>query len=435
MTLVNVFIQDTIVAIATYLAPSSIAIIRLSGADAVSLAKSICLHQHHWISHKAIYTYIQDGQQQLIDEVLVLPMLAPHSYTRQHVVEIHCHGSVVIAKTILQLLLNKGARLAQPGEFTLRAFMNGRLSLTQAESVLDLIHAPSLSMAKKALANLKGSLSTQLHHIRSQLIHLLAQMEVQLDFEYEESPSIQPTLLQLLDQIDQLLNTPSQWYRYGIRVALIGLPNVGKSTLFNALAEEERSIVTSIAGTTTDVIEVSIQWKQACFRLFDTAGLKSASSEIETKAIAKTQQMANHCDLILWVTDVNQPLQIPNHLKQPIIIVLNKIDLVEQTQPPQTSLPMVMVSALHGSNLTHLKNMIYEHTIKQQPDGIYINERQTQLLQQAKQQLIMLQQAMQEGYPLEILSWHLKNAIRALDENEVNQSTLNAIFSQFCIGK
>nr|AIA61096.1 tRNA modification GTPase [Cyanidiaceae sp. MX-AZ01] len=432
MTLANVFIQDTIVAIATYLAPSSVAIIRLSGTDAVPIAKSICIQQNQWRSHYVLHTYIHDEQQQLVDEVLIIPMLAPRSYTRQDIVEIHCHGGVIITQTILQLLLNKGARLAQPGEFTLRAFLNGRLSLTQAESVLDLIYAPSLSMAKKALANLNGTVSKQIHHLRGQLIQLLAQLEVQLDFEHDDAFPIQTPLTQLITFIDQLLQTPSQWYRYGIRVAILGDANVGKSTLFNALVEEERSIVTSIPGTTVDVIETSIQWKQTCFRFFDTAGFKTVCSEIESKALAKTQQIANNCDLILWVTD--SEISIPNSLTKPIILVFNKIDRLNPTLP-SLPIPMVSVSALYGWNLPQLKQMIYEHTIQRQPDGIYLNERQTQLLKQTKQHLLNLLEAMQKGYPLEILSWHLKNAIQTLDENDVNQSTLNAIFSQFCIGK
>nr|NP_848953.1 tRNA modification GTPase [Cyanidioschyzon merolae strain 10D]Q85FG3.1 RecName: Full=Probable tRNA modification GTPase MnmE [Cyanidioschyzon merolae strain 10D]BAC76115.1 tRNA modification GTPase [Cyanidioschyzon merolae strain 10D] len=446
MTLANVFIQDTIVAIATYLAPSSVAIIRLSGNEAIRLAKSICVKKNHWHSHRIIHTYVQDDQNQLIDEVLVLPMLAPRSYTRQDVVEIHAHGGVVVAQTILQLLINRGARLAKPGEFTLRAFINGRLTLTQAESVLELIHAPSVAMAKKALSNLRGALSTQLHQVRSELIQLLAQIEAHLDFDLDNTfvfNSFINSLTNIINQIQNLLNTPSKFYRYGIQVALLGPANAGKSTLFNALIGEERSIVTPIAGTTTDVVEATLQWQQICFRFFDTAGLKEASSEIETKAMAKAQQIAKQCDLILWIIDATSPnLPIPPYLlnSKPLLVVYNKIDVdssdVLDHVLDHTSYPTVKVSALYATNLSQLKQLIWQQATQLfQLDGIYINERQSQLLQQAKQHLCNLQSALDEGYPLEIISWHLKNAIQCLDENDVNASTLNAIFSQFCIGK
>jgi len=338
--------SDTIAAIATAIVPEqgSVGVVRVSGPAAMAIAQTLfqAPGNQSWESHHILYGSIchpQTGQQ--MDEALLLLMEAPRSYTREDVVEFQCHGGIIAVQQVLQLCLEQGARLAQPGEFTLRAFLNGRLDLTQAESVVDLVGARSPQAAQTALAGLRGKLAQPIRQLRANCLDLLAEIEARIDFADDLPPldeaDVQTQLEQVLNEVKQILATADrgELLRTGIRVAIVGQPNVGKSSLLNAWSRSERAIVTDLPGTTRDVVESHLVVGGMPVQVLDTAGIRATTEQVEQIGVERTKAAAAAADLVLLTLDAQigwtrQDQEIYNSVcHKPLIVVLNKIDLIK----------------------------------------------------------------------------------------------------------
>lgn len=456
----------TIAAIATAIVPEqgSIGIVRLSGPEAVTIAQGIFRggRGQAWSSHQVLYGHVVDpNSQTVIDEVLLLPMLAPRSYTKEDVIELHCHGGLMPVQQILQLCLAQGAKLAQPGEFTLRAVLNGRLELTQAESIADLVGAKSPQAAQMALAGLQGKLAQPIRAMRSTCLNLLAEIEARLDFADDLPPLaetvIQGQLVQILQELGVILSTANrgELLRAGLKVAIVGRPNVGKSSLLNAWSRTDRAIVTDLPGTTRDVVESSLVVGGIPIQVLDTAGMRETEDQVEKIGVERSRQAASQADLVLFVmdaqagwTDADQAIYEP--LKsRPLLLVINKIDLALANFPtpdlaaiiPQFK-TYVTTTAAQGTGIEALEEAILAQISQGQITAanldIAINQRQAAALTQAWQSLKQVQQAMAEQLPLDFWTIDLRAAITALGEvtgEELTESMLERIFSQFCIGK
>ncbi len=451
--------QDTIAAIATAIVPQqgSVGIVRLSGGEAVSIARALfrAAGRQAWESHRILYGNVRHpATQQTIDEALLLLMLAPRSYTREDVVEFHCHGGIMAVQQVLQLCLEQGARLAQPGEFTLRAFLNGRLDLTQAESVADLVGAESPQAAQTALAGLQGKLAYPIRQLRSTCLDILAEVEARIDFEEDLPPlneaEIQQQLTQVSAQVNQILLTADrgELLRTGLKVAIVGRPNVGKSSLLNAWSRSDRAIVTPLPGTTRDVVESRLVVGGIPVQVLDTAGIRDATDQVEQIGVERSRQAAQSADLVLltidaasgWTDADQQIYQQVSH--RPIILVLNKIDLV-QSQPALPDItPIVQTAAAQHQGIAALEQAILA---KVQIDSLQaanldwaINQRQAAALTRAQTALQQVQETITHQLPLDFWTIDLRAAIQALGEitgEEVTESVLDRIFSRFCIGK
>ncbi|WP_172636075.1 tRNA uridine-5-carboxymethylaminomethyl(34) synthesis GTPase MnmE [Synechococcus sp. PCC 6312] len=451
----------TIAAIATAIVPEqgSIGIVRLSGPEAVAIAQQIFRggRDRAWSSHRILYGHVVDpASATLVDEVLLLVMLAPRSYTKEDVIEFHCHGGLIPVQQVLQLCLAQGAKLAQPGEFTLRAVLNGRLDVIQAESVADLVGAKSPQTAQMALAGLQGKLAQPIRAIRSACLDMLAEIEARLDFADDLPPlgetALQTQLAHLLQQLGEILSTANrgELLRTGLKIAIVGRPNVGKSSLLNAWSRTDRAIVTNLPGTTRDVVESSLVVGGIPIQVLDTAGMRDTEDQVEKIGVERSRQAASHADLVLLVIDaqtgwtqadqvIYEPLK-----SRPLLLVVNKIDLAT---PDLTAIleqfPChVKTAAAQGTGITELEQAILEQVHQGQVTAanldIAINQRQAATLTQAWQSLNQVQQAIAEQLPLDFWTIDLRAAITALGQvtgEELTESMLERIFSQFCIGK
>ena len=456
------FQRETIAAIATAIVPQqgSVGIVRLSGAEALSVAKRL-FHApgtQVWESHRILYGYVKKPQtQEVIDEALLMLMYAPRSYTKEDVVEFHCHGGIMAVQQVLQLCLQQGARLAQPGEFTLRAFLNGRLDLTQAEGIADLVGAQSPQAAQSALMGVRGKLAAEIRTLRSQCLDVLAEVEARVDFADDLPPidedGVRTQLQQILNEITKILSTARQGelLRSGIKVAIVGQPNVGKSSLLNAWSKSDRAIVTNLPGTTRDVVESQLIVGGIPVQVLDTAGIRESSDEVEKIGIARSQSAAQSADLILLTIDATQGWQsaeqtLYEQIKdKPHIIVINKTDLL--TTPPP-SLPhaersrSVHTAAAQNLGIEDLEiailNTIEADNLTAANTDIAINQRQSAALLRAQSALTEVQTTIQNELPLDFWTIDLRSAIHALSEvtgEEMTESMLDEIFSRFCIGK
>ena len=456
------FQRETIAAIATAIVPQqgSVGIVRLSGAEALSVAKRL-FHApgtQVWESHRILYGYVKKPQtQEVIDEALLMLMYAPRSYTKEDVVEFHCHGGIMAVQQVLQLCLQQGARLAQPGEFTLRAFLNGRLDLTQAEGIADLVGAQSPQAAQSALMGVRGKLASEIRTLRSQCLDVLAEVEARVDFADDLPPidedGVRTQLQQILNEITKILSTARQGelLRSGIKVAIVGQPNVGKSSLLNAWSKSDRAIVTNLPGTTRDVVESQLIVGGIPVQVLDTAGIRESSDEVEKIGIARSQSAAQSADLILLTIDATQGWQsaeqtLYEQIKdKPHIIVINKTDLL--TTPPP-SLPhaersrSVHTAAAQNLGIEDLEvailNTIEADNLTAANTDIAINQRQSAALLRAQSALTEVQTTIQNELPLDFWTIDLRSAIHALGEvtgEEMTESMLDEIFSRFCIGK
>ncbi|APB32325.1 tRNA modification GTPase TrmE [Gloeomargarita lithophora Alchichica-D10] len=450
---------DTIAAIATAVAPEqgSIAIVRLSGGDSVKIAHTI-FHapgKQIWESHRILYGYIQNATGQTIDEALLLLMLAPRSYTREDVVEFHCHGGMMTVQKVLNLCIQNGARLARPGEFTLRAVLNGRLDLTQAEAIADLIGAKSSASADNALAGLQGKLSQYIQKLRHQCLDLLAELEARIDFDEDLVPlnydHIQKQIFLLLEQVHQLLATAErgELLRRGIKVAIVGRPNVGKSSLLNAWSQTERAIVTDLPGTTRDVVDAYLVVQGIPVEILDTAGIRSTDDPVEQIGIDRSRQAIQKADIILWVVDAltgwtKEDERLYQELEaSKVIAIVNKIDLTaELPQISQIKTPIIYTSALNHTGIDQLESVLIEQVSQgkvQQTNVTYtINQRQQTALLQVQQALQNMQTTITQKLPIDFWTIDLRTAIQALGSitgEEITESVLDRIFSKFCIGK
>jgi tRNA modification GTPase len=459
--------DDTIAAIATPLGEGGLAVVRLSGKDALDIADKSFLPagknsrkpsvaDSHTIQYGKI---VRTGK--VIDEVLLAILRAPRTFTREDTVEISCHGGLLPAKLVLDTLLKNGARLAEPGEFTRRAFLNGRIDLAQAEAVADLIHSRTELALSAANEQLAGKLSQRINRLRDDLMLTLAHVEAHLDFPDEDiAPDTREKLLQRLESgigfMDELLRTANegQLLRRGVRAAILGRPNAGKSSLLNQLLGRDRAIVSPIAGTTRDTIEETANIRGLPVVFIDTAGLREARDEIEVEGIRRSRQSLAQAELILHVLDAGEPLtrEDENYLAEfagkKRILVMNKMDLPRRSTLPHDwqqgieGTVTVEVCCVDGQGIEALKdaikNLIWSGEIKAEMLQVTINSRHQDALNRARGAVRQAADALRAGATLELVAMDLRIAANAIGEivgKTTTEDLLDSIFSTFCIGK
>ncbi|NPA41308.1 MAG: tRNA uridine-5-carboxymethylaminomethyl(34) synthesis GTPase MnmE [Aquificae bacterium] len=447
--------RDPIVAIATPFGESAIGMVRLTGKGVLEIA------QKHFKTSKPIkpryahYGELLDEKGEVLDEGVLVYYKAPHSYTGEDMVEISLHGNPLILKKAVELFLKAGCRLAQPGEFTKRAFLSGKLDLTQAEAVAELISAKTDLARKVALRQLQGELSKYIRPLRESLLELCAYVEADIEFSEEDIPTLSKEQVielvsKVIEGIDKLLKTAKtgKLIREGIKLAIVGKPNVGKSSLFNALLKEDRAIVTDIEGTTRDFIEESLNLRGIPVRLIDTAGIRQTSDPVEKIGVQRSLKKIEEADVILFVVDASsslteEDLRIYETVKnRDLIVVLNKIDLGEVV-PLEIfkGHSIIKVSALTGTGLQNLEEEILKKAgaIAQEGLNIYVSLRHEELLRKSKEVLeSFLERYREEDISPEIAMLDIREASDCLGEivGEVTtEDILGNIFSRFCIGK
>lgn len=447
---------DTIAAISTGTGSAGIGIIRLSGEEAIKIANRIFksvsgVNLENAQTQKLYYgNIIEPEKNSNIDEVLVTVMKGPHSYTAEDVVEINCHGGIVPTRRILDLVLNEGARHAEPGEFTKRAFLNGRIDLTQAESVMDVIGAKSEKALEISVNQLSGTLKLKLKDIDSILIDILVLIESNLDYpEYDieeiTSEKVLTLLNSALDKVDKLIDQSKNSYvmREGIKTVILGKPNVGKSSLLNYLLNDERAIVTEIPGTTRDVIQETISIDNIPFLMIDTAGIRETDNTVEKIGVEKSLQFAKEADLILFLRDASTKLSedeitIINTLnKDKTIFIANKSDLNEFNHPDWHK-----ISIKDDKGLDELKKMmvslVYSGDIEGSENSVLLNERQLGLLKKVREDLYKAKDEVNSGISEEFYSITVNDALehlRAITGESLDSDVIDTIFERFCIGK
>lgn len=456
--------NDTIAAISTAMTGSGIGIIRISGEKSVSIAEKI-FHpgkKGKKLSEQAAYTahygMIKDGEE-IIDEVLVLLMKKPHSYTAEDTVEIHCHGGVYVMKRILDLVIRNGARPADPGEFTKRAFLNGRIDLSQAEAVMDVIQAKNEYALKSSVSQLKGSVMKKIRALREQVLYEIAYIESALDDPEHISLEGYPQKLcvkvdNFLKESEELLTGAEEGrvLREGIRTVIVGKPNVGKSSLLNVLAGDERAIVTEIAGTTRDALEEQIRIRGLTLNLVDTAGIRETEDVVERIGVDRAKNMVNEADLVLYVVDSSSVLdendeEIISFLKdQNVIVLLNKSDLPSAVNSEMVqerlSKPVISVSAREETGIEEfadlLEKMFLEGRVSFNDEVYLTNARQKNAMEEAKRSFERVKESIEAGMPEDFFSIDLMAAYDSLGQilgESVGEDLVNEIFSKFCMGK
>ncbi len=451
--------EDTIAALSTPLGEGGIGIVRLSGPKAIALAEGIFRPTNSEVALSQVPTHtlhhgfiVSEGKR--IDEVLVSVMRAPRTYTREDVVEINCHGGIVATRAVLDLVLKHGARLAERGEFTKRAFLNGRISLDQAQAVLDVVRAKTKLGLEAAVEQLGGRFSDAITGIREGIGALLAQIEVEIDFPdvEAETEAILPALKELANRIERLLSQAEQGriVREGFTVAIIGRPNVGKSTLLNALLAEERAIVTAIPGTTRDTVEEEAAVGGIPVRLIDTAGLRDPGDAVEEAGIERTETAIARADLLLVMLDRSTSLTAEDRRllhrpwEKPTLLVLNKFDLPQVTQPTQPGpwKGVYEISAKHGNGVDRLSQGILDLFLsgKVQSWGaiLLLDTWERDLLRRAKSTLDRAVEAVRAGHSTDMIAEDLRSAYVVTGELQgidVSEDVLEHIFSRFCVGK
>jgi len=458
-----VFTDDTIAAIATPLGTGGIGIIRISGPRSLEIATRL-FRPHQAVSplksHHLYHGVIVDPEEgHTIDEVLLSYMAKPRSYTREDVVEINCHGGLVPLKEILSSMLKGGARLAEPGEFTRRAFLNGRLDLAQAEAVIDLIESKSSLAVRNASSQLQGVLSQEIGTLKEGLMEILSLLEASIDFPEEELESFSPQQLipgidGLISRIEKLVDTYAEGrlFKEGVSAVIAGKPNVGKSSLFNALLGEERTIVTALPGTTRDFVEEVITLSGIPLKITDTAGLRDSSDSIEEEGVRRTRNKMDQADLIVLVIDgsvESDNLEIPPVLSngRKVVVACNKADLpqrvsLERMKGLFPASPVVATSALYKRGLGELKSALASLLISNphaQPTSVVLsNLRHKQSLEKTADCLKQARKGLEGETPPEFISTDIQSALHHLGEITGQTSTeelLDRIFSRFCIGK
>ncbi|MBE9586415.1 tRNA uridine-5-carboxymethylaminomethyl(34) synthesis GTPase MnmE [Mucilaginibacter sp. JRF] len=449
--------EDTIVALATPNGVGAIGVIRLSGPQAITIANSVFKGKDltKQASHTIHFGHVADGEV-LLDEVLMSLFVAPRSYTRENVVEISCHGSTYILESIIRLLIKQGARAAKPGEFTLRAFLNGQLDLSQAEAVADLIAANSKASQQVALQQLRGGFSNQLTSLREQLVQFASLVELELDFseedvEFANRDQLKQLVVDTMRVIGGLIKSfeLGNAIKQGVNTVIAGRPNAGKSTLLNALLNEERAIVSHIAGTTRDTIEEVLNIKGINFRLIDTAGIREATDAIEQIGVERTMEKINQSALIIYVYDAAQ-ITVEEldadieKLHRPgvnLLLVANKIDLLTEDQFNALPAEAIQVSAQQKQHIDELKDKIYYAAIKEQLTGsetLVTNIRHLEALQKTEEALNRVLNGIDGYITSDFLAMDIKQALHYLGEITGTVTTddlLDNIFSKFCIGK
>ena len=460
----NNMIKDTIAAIATAMSSSGIGIVRMSGPDSFEIIDKIfnpkkagkkLSNEKGYSLH---YGFIKDGED-LIDEVLVLAMRGPHSYTAEDTIEIDCHGGVYVVKKILETVIKYGARVADPGEFTKRAFLNGRIDLSQAEAVIDVINAKNEMALKSSLSQLKGSVHTKIVSLREDILYEIAFIESALDdpehISLDEYPD---TLLPKVQKINQDLKKllascdNGKFLKEGIQTVIVGKPNAGKSSLMNVLVGEERAIVTDIAGTTRDIIEEHISLNGVSLNIIDTAGIRNTEDIVENIGVSKAKDYAEKADLILYVVDGTKEMDEADEEIWPIlenkkvIILLNKSDLdnilTKEQLEEKFEFPVISISAKEETGITILEDTLKEMFFQGElsfNDEIYItNMRHKEAIQNVYDSMQLVEGSILDGMPEDFFSIDLMNAYKALGiviGEEIEDDLANEIFSKFCMGK
>jgi tRNA modification GTPase len=457
--------KDTIAAVATPVGQAGIGIVRLSGPHAGKIAEKIFRPKRptkRLRTHQLYLGYLIDpSSEQMIDEVLLSIMKAPHSYTREDVVEINSHSGYLLLSTILQIVLNEGARVAKPGEFTFRAFINGRIDLTQAEAIVDLINSKSEKGLQLASEQIRGEFRAGIEGLRKKVVEILARTEVAIDFPEEEYGDIsreevaQWIARDLMQPIEGFMAAHAQrkiWMD-GINTVIVGRVNAGKSSLLNRLLNEPRAIVTPIPGTTRDIIESTIHIEGIPIRLMDTAGFRKVKGEVEKIGINLTKEKLASADLSLIVIDQSRPLNqhdldiIAKAEKKKSLILLNKIDLASKISEDQLDgvldgMPAVRISALTGEGIDGLRKAIRDQVITADVDStsshLVPNLRHKTALMEAFKYFNSASGNMREGLPLEVIALDLSSGLEALGEiigETPHDEIIEKIFSEFCLGK
>ena len=450
--------NDTIAAISTSLGVGAISIIRVSGSKAIDIVNKVFEGKNlkKVNSHTINYGYIIDSKK-IIDEVLVSVMKAPKTFTMEDVVEINCHGGISTTKKILQIVLDNGARLAEPGEFTKRAFLNGRIDLAQAESVMDLINSKNESKRKVAIAGLSGDLSNKIKKLRKEILELLAAIEVNIDYpEYEDieevtNSKILPQINNIKNRITKLINESENGkiLTTGIKTAIVGKPNVGKSSILNRLLDEEKAIVTDIEGTTRDTVEGSITINGVLLNIIDTAGIRNTQNIVEKIGVSKSIELINTSDLIIMVLNNNDVIsdedkKILSYCKnKKVIIVINKNDLerkIDVSKIEEKNIVYTNTNTPEGIN--PLKEKISElfnlEFIEQNDNVILSNTRQISLAKEAEKMIIDAQKGIINKIPIDMVEIDIKNCWEKLGEiigETYTEELIDQLFSQFCLGK
>lgn len=462
--------QATICAIATSPGMGAIASIRLAGENAISIADEVFFSAKRGKkladqkANSLHYGTLKEGDE-IVDEVVISLFRAPHSFTGEDIIEIGCHGSVYIQQRILQVLINHGARMARPGEFTQRAFLNGKMDLSQAEAVADLIFSSNASNHKMALKQMRGGFSKEISKLRGQLLHFIAMVELELDFSEEDVEfADRKQLIQLTSDIEHLLSKLANSFKLGnvlkngVPVAIVGETNVGKSTLLNALLKEEKAIVSDIHGTTRDVIEDVINIEGTAFRFFDTAGIRETADQIESIGIERSYSKLEQAEIVLLVTDLTNPMELISQRidkirerlnDQAFIIVGNKADLAGRDKISEMVAQVdlgeneniVFISAKQQQNLDSLIELLQESANLQQAEGtdvIVSNIRHYEALKQAHEAVVRVINGLNDGISGDFLAQDIRECLHYLGEitGEIsNDEILGHIFKNFCIGK
>lgn len=449
---------DTITAISTPLGEGAIGIVRLSGSQAISIAQKVFKGKNlqDVESHTINYGHIIENDT-IIDEVMVSVMREPRTFTREDVVEINTHGGVAVTNEILQLLIRSGARMAEPGEFTKRAFLNGRVDLTQAEAVMDLIRAKTDKAMAVAVQQLDGSLKTLITNTRQEILNTLAQVEVNIDYpEYDDVEEMTTALMREKTQefqklLEHLLRTAKRGkiLREGLSTAIIGRPNVGKSSLLNNLLREEKAIVTDIEGTTRDVIEEYVNIKGVPLKLIDTAGIRETDDIVERIGVERSKKALNEADLVLLVLNASEPLTQQDQTLLNIsansnrIILLNKTDLDERIERDQLPDDLIAISVLENQNIDKIEDRInqlfFENAGSIEKDATYLsNARHISLIEQAVESLKAVNEGLEMGMPVDLLQVDMTRTWEILGEitgDAAPDELITQLFSQFCLGK
>jgi tRNA modification GTPase len=450
--------DDTIAAVATAIAPGegSVAIVRVSGPEAEAIGQRLFVApgDQPWESHRVLYGHVCDpASGERVDEALLLLMRAPRSFTRETVVEFHCHGGLISVQLVLELVLASGARRALPGEFSQRAFLNGRLDLTRAEAISELVTARSRRAAQLAMAGLDGGLQARIASLRERLLDQLAELEARVDFEEDLPPldgeSVAAELAAVQAELEYLVadGERGQLLRDGLRVAIVGRPNVGKSSLLNRLSCSERAIVTDLPGTTRDLVESELVLQGVPLTLLDTAGIRSTSDRVEQIGIERSRSALRAADAVLLLFDLSvgwcdddAALRdlVPEGV--PLLVVGNKADQLTANSSSASAQADVCISALTGAGESDLVAQLLDRCGHSDPQGVQLalNRRQQDLAAVAAASLGASLEAARQQLPWDFWTIDLRAAVRALGEitgEEVSEAVLDRVFSRFCIGK
>lgn len=455
---------DTIAAIGTALSNSGISIIRISGKDSLNIIRKIFVSNSKIMPNNIIYGKIVENGK-VVDTVLVSYFKNPKSYTGEDVCEINCHGGVQITREILQLVLANGARLAEPGEFSKRAFLNGKMDLTKAEAVINLINSKNTTQARIAANNLDGDLYKKIKEVREELIELMAHIEVSVDYpEYDYDEVENDNVISLLNkkiiEINNILSTYEQgkYIKDGVNVVILGKPNVGKSSLLNTLSRSQKAIVTEIPGTTRDVIEERINIGNIILNLSDTAGIRKTDDFVEKIGVKRSIEKIDEADLVIYLLNVESDIddedkEILSKIQNKgikLITVINKIDkgqklkfngILDELKRFGVN-EVIKMSVLNNEGIDELKNKIEEifntNDLDFENELIITNERHRDLLNKSKEYLEVAKKEIEDNEPIDIVSIVIKNATKSLGEiigADVNQDIVNKIFEKFCLGK